>query len=228
MHVRGSWDLCTPRRGVRPWRGRLSLYCRGRTLSRFRLGRRRQRAWPLASPSCRGADPAGGEALAHLQPLPRHGAGAARQAPDGGDFRRQGFFRQFRRRGDGSVHQDGAQISQPSRPSPALPHRHLRGRLSWPHACDHRGRQPAEVSGGLRAEGRGLRSGSAWRPRSGESRDRGGDGRHPDRAAPRRGRRPPRVAASCARWAACDERGILLMLDEVQTRHGPHRQALRL
>ena len=61
--------------------------------------------------------------------------------------------------------QDGAQISFGERPARALPHHHLRGRLSWPHAGDHRGRRQCEISRRLRPQGRWFRPGAVRRPR---------------------------------------------------------------
>ena len=45
-------------------------------------------------------------------------------------FADQVFFAQFRRRGDGRRHQDGAEVPVGQRPSRALPHHHLRGLVS--------------------------------------------------------------------------------------------------
>ena len=63
-----------------------------------------------------------------------------------------------------------------------------------------------------------------------EGGDRRRDRRHPDRADPGRGRRARRCRrSSCGRCAQlCDEHGLLLIFDEVQTRRRPHRQAVRL
>ena len=71
----------------------------------------------------------------------------------------------------------------------------------------------------LRADDGRLRPGSARRHRGGEARHRARDRRHPDRADARRGRRaraaPPQFFRALR--ALCDEHGLLLAFDEVQT-----------
>ena len=56
------------------------------------------------------------------------------------------------------------------------------------------------------------------------------DRRHHGRAGAGRGRRARRLEPSSCKGLRelCDEHGLLLVLDEVQMRHGPHRQAVRL
>ena len=136
-----------------------------------------------------------------------------------GELRRRRLLRQFRRRGDGMRHQDGAQIPVGERQAGALPHHHLRRRLPRPHAGDARGRRAEEISRRLRPGGRRLRPGAVRRPRSDQARDRSGDRRDPDRADHGRRRRARGARpSSCARCAQlCDEHGLLLVFDEVQT-----------
>ena len=125
--------------------------------------------------------------------------------------------------------QDGAQVAIGRRPSRALRHPHLRGRLPWPHPGDHRRRRPGQISRGFRPEGRGLRPDSVRRPRGRRGGDRPADRRDHDRADPGRGRRAGRSAALPARparalrraWAVAD-------LRRSAERHGPHRQVLCL
>ena len=105
-----------------------------RPLSRFRLGRRGQRARPFASACGRGDHRAGQEGHPRLQPLSHPRRRAAGRPAVRYDLRRQGVFRQFRRRGDGRRHQDGAEVPVRQRPSRALPHHHLRGLVPRPHA----------------------------------------------------------------------------------------------
>ena len=141
--------------------------------------------------------------LSNLYEIPARRGWPTRLAA--GDLRRQGVLHQFRRRGAGMRDQDGAALSLCQRPSGALPHHHLRGRLPRPHAGDDRRRRPGEISRGLRPEGAGLRPGAVRRPRGAVeaaiSRDRG----DPDRADPGRGRHPPGrrgiPAARCASFA---------------------------
>src|SRR6185312_11900686 len=52
-------DLCPRRPRLRAGRGRLAVYGLGRALSRFHLGRRRQRLGPRPSGAGRGAERAG-------------------------------------------------------------------------------------------------------------------------------------------------------------------------
>ena len=82
----------------------------------------------------------------------------------------------------------------------------------------------------VRAEGARLPEGAAERSRLGRAADRRPDGRGDAGADPGRGRaccrRPTSSCASCARSRA--QRGLLLIVDEVQTGDGPHRQAVRL
>ena len=107
-------------------------------------------------------------------------------------------------------HQDGAALSLCQRPSRALPHHHLRGRLPRPHARHHRRRRPGEISRGLRPQGRGLRPGAVRRLDAVEKAITPGDRGHPDRAGAGRGRHPPgpgrrpeAAARSCATSMAC-------------------------
>ena len=89
-----------------------------------------------ASARGRGDHRAGQEGHPRLQPLPHPRGRAAGRAALRDDLRRQGVFRQFRRRGDGRRHQDGAQVPVRQRPSGALPHHHLRGLVPRPDAGD--------------------------------------------------------------------------------------------
>ena len=69
--------LCARRPRLRARRRRLAGDARRRALSRFRRRHRGQRARPCPSASRRGADRAGRQALAHLEPLPDPGRRAA-------------------------------------------------------------------------------------------------------------------------------------------------------
>ena len=194
-------DLRAGRPQFRARRRRLAHHHDGRALPRFRRRRRGRLRRLLASAS--GQDPggAGCQAVAHLQPLPHSRRRAAGRPIGGRDLRRGGVLLQFRRGGQRGRHQDGAQVSCGVRPAGAVPHHHGRGRLSRSHARDPRGRGSAEISGRVRAQGRGLRPGPVRRSRSAACRDRPGDGRHHDRADPGRGRHPLRSAAMPARAA---------------------------
>ena len=103
---------------------------------------------------------------------------------------RQGVLHQFGRRGAGMRDQDGAPLSLCERPSRALSHHHLRGRLPWPHAGDDRRRRPAEIPGRFRPQGRRLRPGAVRRHRRGRQGDHAGDRGDPGRAGAGRGRHP--------------------------------------
>ena len=166
---------------------------------------------------------------ARLQSLPHSRGRAAGRAAVRGQLRRHGVLRQFRRRGAGSDHQDGAQVPIRERPSRALPHHHLRRRVPRPHAGDARRRRTEEASRRLRSGGGRLRPGAGRRHRSGQARHRPGHRRHPDRADHGRGRRAhgraavPQGAARTvrpARPAAGVRRGA--------DRHRPHRRTVRL
>ena len=112
------------------------------------------------------------------------------------------------------------QLSLRRRPSRALPHHHLRGRLPRPHAGDHRRRRASRNI----SKASGPRSTASTRSRSAISPaveaaigpETGGD---PDRADPGRGRRARRRRRpSCAALRElCDEHGLLLIFDEVQS-----------
>ena len=115
------------------------------------------------------------------------------------------------------------------RPSGALPHHHLRGRVPRPHAGDARRRRSEEISRRLRTGGRGFRSSSVRRSRGDQAGDRRRDRGDHDRAVDGRGRRarrravfPPGVARAVrpARPAPRLRRGA--------DRHGPHRRVVRL
>ena len=181
---------------LRAGRGRLARRDRRRPLSRFYLRRRRECAGPRPSASRRRAHRAGAEAVARLQSLPDPGSRSALAAAAvRSELRRRGVLLQFRRRGDGMRDQDRAQISVGERPSRALPHHHVRGRVPRPHAGDARRRRAEEISRGLRPGRRRLRSGAVRRSRGGASarsgrRDRG----DPDRADHGRRRRARRRA----------------------------------
>ena len=105
------------------------------------------------------------------------------------------------------------------RPSGALPHHHLRGRLPRPHAGDHRRRRPGEISRRLRPEGRRLRPGAVRRHRR---RSKAAIG--PETAAiliePIQGEggiRPVPTHFLRDLRELCDEHGLLLIFDEIQT-----------
>ena len=73
-------NLCPCGRRVRARRGRLAVHGGRRAISRFRRRHRRQCVRPCPSAAGRGADRAGAEALAHLQPLSRPGGKPCRPA----------------------------------------------------------------------------------------------------------------------------------------------------
>ena len=173
-----SADLCPCRPRFRAGRGLLADCDQRRALSRLLVRRRGQCARPCASEAGRGADRPGPQALARLEPLPDPGSREARAEAVRGKLRRRRVLRQFRRRGDGSRDQDGAQISRRKRAPREGAHHHLRGRVPRPHAGDARGRRPAEISRRLRPGRRRLRPGA----RSAIS----------TRSRPRSRRRPPR------------------------------------
>ena len=116
--------------------------------------------------------------------------------------------------------QDGAPLSLRERPSRALPHHHLQGRLPRPHAG---GASPPaarrNISKASAPRVAGLRPGAGRRPEGGRSGDR------PETAAlmiePIQGEGGMRVRCrrnSCARLRKlCDEQGLLLIFDEIQT-----------
>ena len=146
---------------------------RRRALSRFRRRHRRQRARPRPSASGRGADRAGRQALARLEPLPDPGGRAAGAAARRRDLRRHGVLHQFRRRGDRVRDQDGAPVPCRRTASPSAsassPSRAPSTAARWRRIAA--GGQEKYLEG-LRPEGRGLRPGplrrhrGARRPRS--------------------------------------------------------------
>ena len=213
----------------RAGRGRLADRDQRRPLSRFCLRRRGQRARPFASARGRGDHRAGQEGHPRLQPLSHPRRRAAGRAALRHDLRRQGVFRQFRRRGDGRRHQDGAEVPVRQRPSRALPHHQLRGLVPRPHPGDAGRRQEQEASRRLRAGHGRLRPGSARRPQGAQARHHARDRRHRHRAGAGRGRRAlgaaavlPRAAPALrrARPAARVRRGA--------DRHRPARRNVRL
>ena len=125
-----------------------------------------------------------------VQSLPRRRPGAAGRAAVRGDLRRQGVLLQFRRRGLRRRHQAGAALSLRQRPSRALAHHHLQGRLPRPHAGDHRRRRQREVPRRLRPAGARLRPRPVRRSRRGRERP----------SAPRR---PPSWSSRSRARAAC-------------------------
>ena len=138
------------------------------------------------------------------------------------DLRRLRVLPEFRRRGDRRRDQDGAPVSVGQRQARALPHRHLRRRLPRPHAGgDRRGRQQ-EISRRLRPAGRRLRPGAVRRSGSGQEGDRAG--RLPAiLIEPIMGEGGVRVVPHDflrALRKLCDEHGLLLIFDEVQTGMG--------
>ena len=130
------------------------------------------------------------------------------------------FFQQFRRRGDGMRDQDGAQIPVRQRPARALPHHHLRRRLPRPHA----GHASPPTGNKKYLEGFGppvdgfdqvpFGDLEAVKKAIGPA-----DRRDPDRADPGRGRRARACRTNFLRALRelCDEHGLLLIFDEVQT-----------
>ena len=170
------------------------------------------------------------EALAHLQPLPHPGAGAAGRAAGRQHLRRHRVLRQFRRRGDRVRHQDGAQVPGDDRRIPSATASSPSKAPSTAARWRPRRRRPAEIPGGLRPHGRGLRPGAVRRPqRAAREGDRPGDRRHPDRAGPGRGRHARRLARSILRGTARAVRRVrpAAVLRRDPDRHGPHRQAVR-
>ena len=187
---------------LRARRGLLAHVDGRRALSRFRRRHRRDLGRPRPSASGRSADEPGLEAVAHFEPL-SESRGRALCAPSGRrHLRRPRVLRQFGRRGQRGGGEDGAPAPVGRRPSRALSHAHLRGRLPRPDARDDRRRRPGQISRRLRPQGRRLRPDSADRPRGGRGRDRAGNRLHHDRADPGRGRGAARSAAhSCAACA---------------------------
>ena len=171
------------------------------------------------------------KALARLQPLPHSRAGAAGRPAVRRELRRPRLLRQFRRRGDRVRHQDRAQVS-----------------------CGERSARSASASSPSRARSTAARL--ATLAAGGQKKYLDGfgpvvdgfdqvpfgdleatkraigpaDRRDPDRADAGRGRRARAAAAVPARACAqlCDEHGLLLIFDEVQSGHRPHRRAVRL
>ena len=149
-----------------------------------------------------GADRAGGQALAHLQPLSRPRAGAAGEAAGRCDLRRHGVLHQFRRRGDrvrrsrwrGAINTRTA-IPSASASSPS------KARST---AARWRPSRPAGRRNISKASG--PRPTASTRCAFGdlklvEAGDRAGDRRDPDRADPGRGRLAPRERGIPARAA---------------------------
>ena len=202
-------DLRTGTARLRAGRGVLADLDRWREVSRLRRRDRRELPRPCPSETGGGARGAGATSLAHFEPLRGAGAAAAGGAAGRGDLRRHRVLLQFGRRGDGTRHQDGAQVLVgPGRGGGrggrvASPHGDLRGQLPRPDDRHHLGRRQQEAHRGLRAAARRLR----YRPRGsggGARRDRAADGGDHHRAGAGRGRHPPGAlrasARACARW----------------------------
>ena len=202
----------------------------GDGISRFRRGRRGDELRPCPSPSGRGADRAGRRSSGTL-PISTSMPGQeqlARRLIEA-DFRRHGVLHQFGRRGAGMRDQDGAQISRRQRQPRALPDRHLRRRLPWPHACHHRRRRPGEISRRLRTQGRGLRPGALRRSR-GRSRRRSVTRPRASCIEPVQGEggmRPVPPHGSGRLRELCDETRHPSDPRRSPVRHRPHRQAFR-
>ena len=133
-------------------------------------------------------DEPGLEAVARFEPLPECPRASASRAASSTRPSPISFSSPTRRGGQRGRDQDGAQAPFGRRPSRALSHPHLRGRLPWPHAGDDRRRRPGQISRRLRPQGRRLRPDPGDRPRCGRGGDRAGDRRDHDRADPGRGR----------------------------------------
>ena len=169
-------DLCARRSRFRAGRGRLAGHDRRRALSRFRLRHRGQCARPRPSASGRGADRAGAQGLARLQPLPHSGRRAAgraararRPSPTRCSSpipapRRSNARSRWRASTSPPTASPSATASSPSRaPSTAARWRRIAAG----------GQQ--EISRRLRPAGRGLRPGAVRRSRGGQDGDRPGD-----------------------------------------------------
>ena len=210
-----------PRTRARTWRSseaRARGWCRPPVaLSRFRR-RHRGRALGHSHPHLVEALTRQGEKLWHVSNLFRIPEAERWAAGCGGDVRRLCLLHQLRRGSGRGRDQDGAQVSCGERPSRALPHRHLRGRVPWPHARDHRRRRQPEIPRRLRPQGRRVRPGTVRRPRGGEGRDRTANRRHAGRADPGRGRHARAArTTSCAPCASCaTSTACFSCFDEVQ------------
>ena len=199
--IRHRPDLRPRQRRFRARRGLLAGVDGRRALSRFRRRHRRDLGRPRPSAPGRSADEPGLEAVARFEPVPES-RGRALCAPSGRrHLRRPRVLRQFGRRGQRGGGEDGAPAPVDRRPSRALSHAHLRGRVPRPYARDDRRRRPGQISRRLRSQGRRLRPDSADRPRGGRGRDRAGNRLHHDRADPGRGRGAARSARIPARLA---------------------------
>ena len=169
-------------------------------------------------------DRAGAEALARLQSLSQSRSGAARGAAVRGELRRRRVLLQFRRRGGGRRDQDArANIKSANGASRALSHHHLRRRLPRPDAGDARRRRTEEISRRLRA----AESTASTRFRSAISRPSSAPSA-PETAGDH-DRAGAWARAACASSPPsflralrelCDEHGLLLVFDEVQTGMG--------
>ena len=173
----------------------------------------------FASPSRRGADEPGRQALAYVQPVPDARRRAPRRAARRRDLRRSRLLHQFRRRGQRGGDQDGAQAPIGRRPSRALSHSDLRGRLSRPHAGDDRRRRPGQIS--RRASGPRSRASTRF-PITDLDAVEAAIG--PETAAimiePIQGEGGVRVVPPPflrGLRAICDKHGLLLIFDEIQT-----------
>ena len=164
-----------------------------------RLGRRGQ---PLSRPVLRlglqsaGALPAAGgrggpRTIGRVDPRAQHVAHrtprALGQGAFGAEFRRPGVLLQFRHRGQRGGHQ--ARPAAQRRPTSLQDH-YVRGRFPRPHAGLDLGHRSAEVSRGPRAADGRLRLRPVRRSRRRRAADRRRNRGDPDRADPRRRRRP--------------------------------------
>ena len=216
---------------LRARRRRLSVRSRRATLSRLRQRHRGHAARPRPSAPGGGAQAAGREALALLQPLRHRAAAAARRAPGRALVRRHRVLLQLRRRGAGVRDQDGAPVPLSSAASPSAtassPSRAPSTAAPW------RPSRPAARTSTWRVSGPALPGfdqvpfGELAAVEAAIGEQTAAD---PDRADPGRGRHPHRrdrdSSRSCARL--CDEHDLLLIFDEVQCGHGPDRPAVRL
>ena len=177
-----------------------------------------------------GADRAGGQALAHLQPFRVPGQESLAAKLVGAHLRRHGVLHQFGRGGHASCAFKMARRYHFVNGHPE------RFRIVTFEGAFH-GRTLAGIAAGGKAkylEGFGPKvEGFDQVPphdlKALKRRSTRNHRRDHDRADPGRGRRAARSTPEFLRALRklCDEKGLLLIFDEIQTGIGPHRQILR-
>ena len=162
-----------------------------------------------------------GQAQGHprLQSLPHPGGRAAGRPAVRGELCRHGVLRQFRRRGDGRRDQDGAQVPVGERPSRALPHHHLRGLVStaarWRRSRPPRTRSISTASGRSWTASTRCRSATSRRVKRAIGPETAGILIEPVQGEGGVRSAPPQFFRALR--PLCDEHGLLLAFDEVQT-----------